>query len=65
MTATGTVRRAPALPSECLAGSTEDEERAMSQKLDTSPAVIGIDIDKRSSYIVGGKQRGVIVLRQK
>jgi hypothetical protein len=48
-----------------LAGSTEDKERAMSQKLDTSTAVIGIDIGKSSSYIVGRNQRGVIVLRQK
>ena len=29
---------------EKLAGGTEDKEHAMSQKLDTSPAVIGIDI---------------------
>jgi hypothetical protein len=28
------------------AGGTEDKEHAMSQKLDTSPAVIGIDIGK-------------------
>jgi transposase len=37
----------------------------MSQKLDTSPAVIGIDIGKNSFHIVGQNQRGVIVLRQK
>ena len=37
----------------------------MSQKLDTSPAVIGIDIGKNSSHIVGQNQRGAIVLRQK
>ena len=35
----------------------------MSQKLDTSPAVIGIDIGKNSFHIVGQKQRGAIVLR--
>ena len=35
----------------------------MSQKLDTSPAVIGIDIGKNSFHMVG--QRGAIVLRQK
>jgi hypothetical protein len=34
--------RAPALPAECWQGGTEDKEHAMSQKLDTSPAVIGI-----------------------
>jgi len=35
----------------------------MSQKLDTSPAVIGIDIDKNSFNIIGQNQRGAIVLR--
>ena len=37
----------------------------MSQKLDTSPAVIGIDIGKNSLHIVGQNLRGAIVLRQK
>ena len=37
----------------------------MSQKLDTSPAVIGIDIGKNSFHIIGQNQRGAIVLRQK
>ena len=37
----------------------------MSQKLDTSPAVIGIDIGKNSFHIVGQNQRGANVLRQK
>jgi len=37
----------------------------MSQKLDNSPAVIGIDIGKNSFHVVGQNQRGVIVLRQK
>jgi transposase len=37
----------------------------MSQKLDTSPTVIGIDIGKNSFHIVGQNQRGAIVLRQK
>ena len=37
----------------------------MSQKLDTSPAVIGIDIGKNSFHIVGQNWRGAIVLRQK
>ena len=36
----------------------------MSQKLDTSPAVIGIDIGKNSFHIVGQNQRGAIVLRR-
>src|ERR1700751_3815118 len=48
-----------------LSGGTEDKEHAMSQKLDTSPAVIGIDIDKNSFHIVGQNQRGAIVVRQK
>src|SRR5499425_663647 len=48
-----------------LAGGTEDKEHAMSQKLDTSPAVIGIDIGKNSFHIVGQNLRGAIVLRQK
>jgi transposase len=48
-----------------LAGGTKDKEHAMSQKLDTSPAVIGIDIGKNSFHIVGQNQRGAIVLRQK
>jgi transposase len=48
-----------------LAGGTEDKEHAMSQKLDTSPAVIGIDIGKNSFHIVGHDHHGAIVLRQK
>ena len=48
-----------------LAGGPEDKEHAMPQKLDTSPAVIGIDIGKNSFHIVGQNQRGAIVLRQK
>src|SRR6516164_6758473 len=48
-----------------LAGGTEDKDHAMSKKLDTSPAVIGIDIGKNSFHVVGQNQRGVIVLRQK
>jgi transposase len=50
---------------ECWQGGTEDKEHAMSQNLDTSPAVIGIDIGKNSFHIVGQNQRGAIVLRQK
>jgi transposase len=48
-----------------MAGCTEDKEHAMSQKLDTSPAVIGIDIGKNSFHIVGQNQRGAVVIRQK
>jgi hypothetical protein len=48
-----------------LQGGTEDKEHPMSQKLDTSPAIIGIDIGKNSFHIIGQNQRGAIVLRQK
>jgi len=48
-----------------LAGGTEDKEHAMSQQLETSPAVNGIDIGKNSFHIVGQNQRGAIVLREK
>src|SRR5262247_4424489 len=48
-----------------LAGGTKDREHAMSQKLDATIAVIGIDIGKNSFHIVGHDQRGAIVLRQK
>jgi hypothetical protein len=37
----------------------------MSQKLNSTIAVIGIDIGKNSFHIVGQDQRGSIVLRQK
>jgi len=44
---------------------TKDKEHAMSQKIDTSIAVVGIDIGKSSFHVVGLDQRGAIVLRQK
>jgi len=50
---------------ECWQGGTEDKEHAMSQKLDPSPAVIGIEIGKNSFHIVGQDRRGALVLRQK
>ena len=37
----------------------------MPQKVDTTIAVIGIDIGKNSFHVVGHDQRGAIVLRQK
>jgi transposase len=37
----------------------------MSQKLNSSIAVVGIDIGKNSFHVVGYDQRGAIVLRQK
>ena len=37
----------------------------MSQNLNSAVAVIGIDIGKNSSHVVGLDDRGAIVLRQK
>jgi transposase len=46
-------------------GGAKDKEHAMSQNLNNSIAVIGIDIGKNSFHIVGLDGRGAIVLRQK
>src|SRR5262245_14774706 len=46
-------------------GTPKTEEHAMSQKLDSKIAVIGIDIGKNSFHIVGQDRRGALVLRQK
>ena len=48
-----------------LARGAKDKEHAMSEKLNTAIAVIGIDIGKNSFHIVGHDKRGAIVLRQK
>ena len=48
-----------------LARGTEDKEQAMSQKLNSAIAAIGIDIGKNSFHIVGHDKRGAIMLRQK
>ena len=48
-----------------LARGTEDKEHAMSQKLNSVIAVIGIDIGKNSFHLIGQNKRGAIVLRQK
>src|SRR5947199_5044229 len=49
-----------------LARGTEDKgEHAMSEKLNSKIAVIGIDIGKNSFHIVGQDRRGALVLRQK
>src|SRR5512136_3399285 len=48
-----------------LARGTEDKEHAMSQKLNSAIAVIGIDIGKNSFHVVGHDNRGALVLRQK
>src|SRR6516165_2990500 len=58
--------RAPAPPAnEAGEGVTKTKEHAMSQKLDSKVAVIGIDIGKNSFHIVGQDRRGALVLRQK
>ena len=48
-----------------LARDAQDKKHAMSQKLSSAIAVIGIDIGKNSFHIVGQDHRGAIVLRQK
>jgi transposase len=48
-----------------LARGAKVKEHAMSHKLNSAVAVIGIDIGKNSFHIVGQDQRGTIVLRQK
>jgi transposase len=48
---------------EKLARGAEVKEHAMSEKVDTTIAVIGIDIGKNSFHVVGHDRRGAIVLR--
>ena len=49
----------------CWQGGTEDKEHAMSEKLKSTIAVIGIDIGKNSFHVIGQDRRGSLVLRQK
>src|SRR6266545_3763008 len=46
-------------------GAPKAKEHAMSEKLNSEIAVIGIDIGKNSFHLVGQDRRGRIVLRQK
>src|SRR5438034_4305528 len=46
-------------------GAPKTKEHAMSEKLNSKIAVIGIDISKNSFHIVGQDRRGALVLRQK
>src|SRR3989442_15905476 len=46
-------------------GAPKTKEHAMSEKLNSKIAVIGIDIGKNSFHIVGQDRRGPLVLRQK
>jgi transposase len=48
-----------------LARGGKDKEHAMSEKINTGIAVVGIDIGKNAFHVVGHDQRGAIVLRQK
>jgi hypothetical protein len=48
-----------------LGRGAKDKEHAMSQKLESAIAVIGIDIGKNSFHVVGHDERGAIVLRHK
>jgi transposase len=48
-----------------LAGGATIKEHAMSQKLNSAIAVIGIDIGKNSFHVIGQDKCGAIVLRQK
>src|SRR6266850_1684265 len=57
--------RAPAPPAIEAGQGHQDKEHAMSSKLNTTIAVVGIDIGKNSFHIVGHDERGAIVLRQK
>ena len=50
---------------EKLARGTKDKEHAMSAKVNSAIAVIGIDIGKNSFHVVGHDKRGAIMLRQK
>src|SRR5947207_5149940 len=57
--------RAPAPPAIEAGQGRQDKEHAMSQKLNTTIAVIGIYIGKNSFHVVGLDDRGAIALRQK
>jgi hypothetical protein len=53
------------IPMRCGHLCLREKEHAMSQKLESAIAVIGIDIGKNSFHVVGHNERGAIVLRQK
>src|SRR5262249_12657778 len=57
--------RAPARPGIEAWWGAEDEEHTMAQGLNSTIAVVGIDIGKNSFHIVGHDVRGAVVLRQK
>jgi transposase len=55
----------PPLQQAKLARGAKVKEHAMSEKLNSVIAVIGIDIGKNSFHLVGQDRHGGIVLRQK
>jgi hypothetical protein len=57
--------RAPAPLAREAGKGAKVKEHAMSQKLNSAIAVIGIDIGKNSFHVVGHDKRGAIMLRQK
>jgi transposase len=57
--------RASAPPASEAGNGAKDEEHAMSYKLNSAIAVIGIDIGKNSFHVVGHDRGGAIMLRQK
>src|SRR6516162_7231911 len=57
--------RAPAPAAREAGEGGRTKEHAISAKLDTAIAVIGIDIGKNSFHVVGHDKHGAIVLRQK
>src|SRR5215467_13933783 len=65
MTANGMVRPCSGPASKGLGRGAKDKEHAMSHKLNSEIAVIGIDIGKNSFHVVGCDDRGTIMLRQK
>src|SRR5882672_11680860 len=66
LSANGMVRPCSGPTSNRMLGrGAKDKEHAMSQKLESAIAVIGIDIGKNSFHVVGHDERGAIVLRQK
>jgi len=61
--ANGIVRPCSSSTSNRMLGrGAKDKEHAMSQKLESAIAVIGIDIGKNSFHVVGHDERGAIVL---
>jgi transposase len=65
MSANGMVRPCSCLGAREAGEGANPKDHAMSQKLETAIAVIGIDIGKNSFHVVGHDKHGALVLRQK